>query len=81
MASEGRGQGERRMLERIEVRRSAIHGRGVFARRRIRNGTRIGRFEGEHRHSPVAEHKMQPGIRLALDRQRNDAGIEQVGHQ
>ena len=35
------------MLERIEVRRSPVHGRGVFARRRLRKGQHIGRFEGE----------------------------------
>lgn len=35
------------MHERVEVRRSAVHGRGVFARRRIRAGQWIGRFEGE----------------------------------
>ena len=47
MASDGRRDRERAMLERIEVRRSAVHGKGVFARRRIRPGTRIGRFEGD----------------------------------
>lgn len=35
------------MLERVEVRESRIHGKGVFARRRLRKGQRIGRFEGE----------------------------------
>ena len=35
-----------RMLDRIEVRRSPIHGRGIFARKRLRRGQRIGRFEG-----------------------------------
>ena len=42
---------EAAMLERIEVRRSPVHGRGVFARRRLRKGQLIGRFEGE----PTAE--------------------------
>ena len=31
---------------RIEVRQSSVHGRGVFATRRIRKGARIGTFEG-----------------------------------
>ncbi len=35
------------MLERIEVRESRIHGRGIFARKRLREGQRIGRFEGD----------------------------------
>ena len=35
------------MLERIEVQQSPIHGKGVFARTRIREGQRIGRFEGD----------------------------------
>lgn len=43
----GRKARERKMLERIEVRRSAIHGKGIFARRRLREGQLIGRFEGE----------------------------------
>ncbi len=33
-------------LSRIAVGSSPIHGRGVFARRRIRNGARVGDFEG-----------------------------------
>jgi SET domain-containing protein len=35
------------MLRRIEVRESGIHGKGIFARKRIRTGQRIGRFEGD----------------------------------
>jgi hypothetical protein len=35
------------MLERVEVRQSRIHGKGIFARKRLREGQRIGRFEGE----------------------------------
>jgi len=31
---------------RVETRRSPVHGRGVFARRRFRPGAWIGRFEG-----------------------------------
>lgn len=43
----GRRERERAMLDRIEVRESRIHGRGIFARKRLREGQRIGRFEGE----------------------------------
>jgi SET domain-containing protein len=35
------------MLERIDVRESLVHGKGVFARSRLRKGQRVGRFEGE----------------------------------
>ena len=42
-----RGERERAMLERIEVRESPVHGKGVFARRRLRPGQWIGRFEGD----------------------------------
>ncbi len=42
-----RAERERVMLERVEVRESRVHGKGVFARRRLREGQRIGRFEGE----------------------------------
>jgi len=38
---------EQHMLERIEVRRSRIHGRGIFAVKRLREGQRIGCFEGD----------------------------------
>lgn len=33
-------------LDAVEVRVSPVHGRGVFARRRLRPGQWIGRFEG-----------------------------------
>ena len=33
-------------LDSVEVRESPVHGRGVFARRRLRPGQWIGRFEG-----------------------------------
>ena len=36
----------KRMSGRIEVRTSPIHGKGVFARRRLRSGGYIGTFEG-----------------------------------
>lgn len=38
---------DRLMLHRIEVREGGIHGKGIFARKRIRTGQRIGRFEGD----------------------------------
>ena len=38
---------ESAMFDRIEVRQSRIHGKGIFARRRLRQGQRIGRFEGD----------------------------------
>lgn len=34
------------MVPPYEVKPSKIHGRGLFARRRIRNGSRIGAYEG-----------------------------------
>ena len=34
------------LASRIVVRTSAIHGKGVFARRRLRRGAYIGTFEG-----------------------------------
>jgi len=36
-----------KLLDRIEVGRSEIHGQGIFARKRLRKNQRIGRFEGE----------------------------------
>ena len=47
MWAKTRRERERVMLECIEVRTSAIHGRGVFAKRRIREGQLIGLFEGD----------------------------------
>ena len=38
---------ERAMLDRIEVRESRIHGKGIFARKRLREGQKIGRFVGD----------------------------------
>lgn len=35
------------MLVGVEVKQSRLHGKGIFARRRLRLGQRIGRFEGE----------------------------------
>lgn len=45
--AKGRRERERAMLERVEVRDSRIHGKGIFARTRLRAGQRIGRFEGD----------------------------------
>ena len=47
MSERTRLEREHAMLERIEVRVSPIHGKGVFARRRLRAGQLIGRFEGD----------------------------------
>ncbi len=41
------GQSSVRATPRIVVRRSPVHGRGVFAKRRIRTGTRIIEYVGE----------------------------------
>ena len=38
---------DKKMHARIEVRGSSIHGKGVFARRHLREGDWIGRFEGD----------------------------------
>jgi hypothetical protein len=43
----GSRERERAMLDRIEVRESRIHGKGIFALKRLREGQRIGRFEGD----------------------------------
>jgi hypothetical protein len=45
--AEGRSERERVLLERIEIRGSRIHGKGIFARTRLRAGQWIGRFEGD----------------------------------
>ena len=42
-----RGEREEALATNVEVRVSPIHGKGVFARRRIRKGQWIGRFEGD----------------------------------
>ena len=47
MESGSRAERESRMAERVEVRTSAIHGWGLFARKRLRKDQFIGRFEGE----------------------------------
>lgn len=44
---ETRREREAALVSRVEVRESAVHGKGVFARRRLREGQWIGRFEGE----------------------------------
>ena len=40
------GNGRTKPANRIEVRKSGVHGRGVFARTRIRKGTRIIEYTG-----------------------------------
>jgi uncharacterized protein len=40
------GNGRTKPSERIEVRKSTVHGRGVFARESIRKGTRIIEYTG-----------------------------------
>ena len=47
MSVKGRKERERLMLTRVEVQQSPIHGKGVFARTRLREGQKIGRFEGD----------------------------------
>lgn len=47
LEGKARRERERAMLDRIEVRKSRIHGNGIFARKRLREGQRIGRFEGD----------------------------------
>lgn len=47
LGDRGRLERERAMLEWIEVGDSPIHGRGVFAKKDLRAGQRIGLFEGE----------------------------------
>lgn len=42
-----RTERERAMMRRIRVRESPVHGKGVFARRRLREGQLVGRFEGD----------------------------------
>ncbi len=41
-----KGNGRKKAAELIEVRKSAVHGRGVFAREPIRKGTRIIEYTG-----------------------------------
>ena len=40
--------GKRPPASRVVVRRSGVHGRGVFAKQRIRKGTRIIEYTGQH---------------------------------
>jgi SET domain-containing protein len=48
MAKASSRNGRANPASRIEVRRSGIHGRGVFAKTRIRKGTRIIEYTGRH---------------------------------
>ena len=45
-ANGGRSRGVKVVATKISVRRSSIHGSGVFAEQQIRRGNLIGRFEG-----------------------------------
>jgi SET domain-containing protein len=68
----GRSKGERAgsdPMGRIEVRRSPIHGRGVFARRRIREGAYIASFKG------VKTKKDGEYVLWTLDEDGNEVGI------
>ena len=56
-------------MDRIEVRRSRIHGRGVFARRRIREGAYIATFKG------VATKEDGEYVLWALNEDGNEIGI------
>ncbi|MGH8220166.1 MAG: SET domain-containing protein [Steroidobacteraceae bacterium] len=58
MARGGKGSGGRR-APLIEVRRSRVHGRGVFALRRIRKGTRIIEYLGERISHRVADRRYE----------------------
>jgi len=42
----GNGNGRTKPANRIQVRRSGVHGRGVFVRERIRKGARIIEYKG-----------------------------------
>jgi uncharacterized protein len=67
---EAPNEGERKMLEWIEVQASPIHGKGVFARRNLSEGQRIGRFEGD----PVVEDGTY--VLWVFDDQGEEVGIE-----
>lgn len=56
--------------DRIEVRTSPIHGRGVFARRRFRKGAYIATFEGK----PTDRDGMH--VLWILDENDDEIGIE-----
>jgi len=58
MARAGKGSGSRRG-PLFKVRRSRVHGRGVFAVRRIRKGTRIVEYLGERISHRVADRRYE----------------------
>lgn len=58
MARGGNGSGRRR-APLFEVRRSRVHGHGVFALRRIRKGTRIIEYLGERISHRVADRRYE----------------------
>ncbi len=48
MAKVSSKQRRKKLASRIEVRRSGVHGRGVFAKDRIRKGAQIIEYTGRH---------------------------------
>lgn len=60
----------RPLSDLVEVRRSSIHGKGLFARRRIRAGTRIGSYEGP-RTQKIGDH-----VLWVVDEEGNEYGID-----
>lgn len=42
-----RRERDQALSDNVEIKESPIHGKGIFARRRIRRGAWIGRFEGD----------------------------------
>jgi len=59
MARAVKGQGGARRAPLFKVRRSRVHGRGVFALRRIRKGTRIIEYLGERISHRVADRRYE----------------------
>ncbi len=64
------GLGRPGARERIEVGASPIHGRGLFARKRIRRGAYVATFEGE----PTKKDGMH--VLWTLDEDGEEIGIE-----
>jgi uncharacterized protein len=55
MTARSNGNGYRKPEDRLVVKKSGIHGRGVFATATIRKGTRIIEYTGKHRPWKEAE--------------------------
>jgi SET domain-containing protein len=64
------GLGRPGAAERVKVGRSPIHGRGLFAARRIRPGAYVASFEG------VATQKNGMHVLWTLDEDDNEVGID-----